>query len=120
MYAKLPSSYTLSYLAHPPANIIHLNALSLSLSLSHLYHCRKTNDVPEQYREEGEMVVPAYGYFVRGAQTTFSGVLRWVYTGFSLKPVSTGFTALMAEWLEHPDGNCPLKIYQVHLYWFLP
>lgn len=39
---------------------------------------RKTSDVPEQYREEGELVVPSYGYFIRGAQTTFSGVLRFV------------------------------------------
>lgn len=39
---------------------------------------RKTTDVPDYYREEGEMVVPAYGYFIRGAQTTFSGVLRSV------------------------------------------
>lgn len=39
---------------------------------------RKTSDVPEQYREEGEMVVPSYGYFIRGAQTSFSGVLRFV------------------------------------------
>lgn len=39
---------------------------------------RKTSDVPEQYRQEGELVVPSYGYFIRGAQTTFSGVLRFV------------------------------------------
>ncbi|KAJ0032148.1 hypothetical protein NQD34_002229 [Periophthalmus magnuspinnatus] len=49
----------------------------------HLYSVnRKTTDVPEYYREEGEMVVPSYGYFIRGAQTTFSGVLRdrqWKY-----------------------------------------
>lgn len=46
------------------------------------YSCWKTYDVPEYYREEGEMVVPSYGYFIRGAQTTFSGVLRdrqWKY-----------------------------------------
>ncbi|KPP63448.1 dermatopontin-like [Scleropages formosus] len=46
------------------------------------YSCWKTNDVPEYYREEGEMVIPSYGYFIRGAQTTFSGVLRdrqWKY-----------------------------------------
>ncbi|XP_056460483.1 dermatopontin [Gadus chalcogrammus] len=46
------------------------------------YSCMKTNDVPARYREEGEMIVPAYGYFIRGAQTTFSGVLRdrqWKY-----------------------------------------
>ncbi|XP_034529151.1 dermatopontin [Notolabrus celidotus] len=46
------------------------------------YSCMKTNDIPEYHREEGEMVVPSYGYFVRGAQTTFSGVLRdrqWKY-----------------------------------------
>ncbi|KAJ0065221.1 hypothetical protein NL108_006576, partial [Boleophthalmus pectinirostris] len=42
------------------------------------YSCMKTTDVPEFYREEGEMVVPSYGYFIRGAQTTFSGVLRYV------------------------------------------
>lgn len=39
---------------------------------------RKTSDVPEYHREEGELVVPSYGYFIRGAQTTFSGVLRFV------------------------------------------
>ncbi|KAI4892007.1 hypothetical protein NFI96_034218, partial [Prochilodus magdalenae] len=46
------------------------------------YSCWKTTDVPEYYREEGEMVIPSYGYFIRGAQTTFSGVLRdrqWKY-----------------------------------------
>jgi len=41
---------------------------------------RKTSDVPEYHREEGEMVIPSYGYFIRGAQTTFSGVLRFVNT----------------------------------------
>ncbi|KAI3369054.1 hypothetical protein L3Q82_026023, partial [Scortum barcoo] len=39
------------------------------------YSCMKTNDIPEYYREEAELVVPTYGYFIRGAQTTFSGVL---------------------------------------------
>lgn len=39
---------------------------------------RKTTDIPEYYREEGELIVPSYGYFIRGAQTTFSGVLRLV------------------------------------------
>lgn len=39
---------------------------------------RRTTDIPEYYREEGELVVPSYGYFIRGAQTTFSGVLRLV------------------------------------------
>ncbi|XP_056133426.1 dermatopontin [Lampris incognitus] len=46
------------------------------------YSCMKTMEVPENYQEEGEMVVPTYGYFIRGAQTTFSGVLRdrqWKY-----------------------------------------
>ncbi|XP_052455486.1 dermatopontin [Carassius gibelio] len=46
------------------------------------YSCWKTSDVPEYYKEEGEMVIPSYGYFIRGAQTTFSGVLRdrqWKY-----------------------------------------
>ncbi|KAJ8253056.1 hypothetical protein GJAV_G00208640 [Gymnothorax javanicus] len=46
------------------------------------YSCWKTTDVPEHHKEEGEMVVPSYGYFIRGAQTTFSGVLRdrqWKY-----------------------------------------
>lgn len=38
---------------------------------------RKTSDIPENYREEAELVVPSYGYFIRGAQTTFSGVLRF-------------------------------------------
>ncbi|KAK7144726.1 hypothetical protein R3I94_010975 [Phoxinus phoxinus] len=46
------------------------------------YSCWKTSDVPEHHKEEGEMVIPSYGYFIRGAQTTFSGVLRdrqWKY-----------------------------------------
>ncbi|XP_051563222.1 dermatopontin-like [Myxocyprinus asiaticus] len=46
------------------------------------YSCWKTSDVPEYHREEGEMVIPTYGYFIRGAQTTFSGVVRdrqWKY-----------------------------------------
>ncbi|XP_048834054.1 dermatopontin-like isoform X2 [Brienomyrus brachyistius] len=46
------------------------------------YSCWRTTDVPEYYREEGDMTVPGYGYFIRGAQTTFSGVLRdrqWKY-----------------------------------------
>ncbi|XP_036401421.1 dermatopontin-like [Megalops cyprinoides] len=46
------------------------------------YSCWKTNEIPEYYREEGEMVIPSYGYFIRGAQTTFSGILRdrqWKY-----------------------------------------
>ncbi|XP_061082473.1 dermatopontin [Conger conger] len=46
------------------------------------YSCMKTMDVPRYYQEEGEMVIPSYGYFIRGAQTTFSGVLRdrqWKY-----------------------------------------
>lgn len=40
---------------------------------------RKTSDIPEHHREEAEMVIPSYGYFIRGAQTTFSGVLRFVH-----------------------------------------
>ncbi|XP_053492822.1 dermatopontin [Ictalurus furcatus] len=46
------------------------------------YSCWKTSDVPEYHKEEAEMIVPAYGYFIRGAQTTFSGVVRdrqWKY-----------------------------------------
>lgn len=46
------------------------------------YSCWKTIDVPEYHREEGEMVIPSYGYFIRGAQTTFNGVVRdrqWKY-----------------------------------------
>lgn len=39
---------------------------------------RKTNDIPEYFREEAELVIPSYGYFIRGAQTTFTGVLRFV------------------------------------------
>lgn len=42
------------------------------------FSCRKTPDIPNYYREEGELVVPSYGYFIRGAQTTFSGVERLV------------------------------------------
>ncbi|KAL1023391.1 hypothetical protein UPYG_G00040240 [Umbra pygmaea] len=46
------------------------------------YSCWKSLEVPEQYQEEGEFVIPSYGYFIRGAQTTFDGVLRdrqWKY-----------------------------------------
>ncbi|KAK6320718.1 hypothetical protein J4Q44_G00098250 [Coregonus suidteri] len=46
------------------------------------YSCWKSLEVPGQYREEGEFVIPSYGYFIRGAQTTFDGVLRdrqWKY-----------------------------------------
>uniref|UniRef100_A0A3Q2YZ55 Dermatopontin n=1 Tax=Hippocampus comes TaxID=109280 RepID=A0A3Q2YZ55_HIPCM len=46
------------------------------------YSCMKTTDIPEYHQEEGELVVPSYGYFIRGAQTTFNGVLRdrqWKY-----------------------------------------
>nr|XP_023691827.1 dermatopontin-like [Paramormyrops kingsleyae] len=46
------------------------------------YSCWRTTDVPWYYGEEGDMTVPVYGYFIRGAQTTFSGVLRdrqWKY-----------------------------------------
>ncbi|XP_062306684.1 dermatopontin [Osmerus eperlanus] len=46
------------------------------------YSCWKTIDVPQYLTEEAEVVVPSYGYFIRGAQTTFSGVLRdrqWKY-----------------------------------------
>ncbi|XP_064817095.1 dermatopontin-like [Oncorhynchus masou masou] len=46
------------------------------------YSCWKSSEVPGQYREEGEFVIPGYGYFIRGAQTTFDGVLRdrqWKY-----------------------------------------
>lgn len=55
-----------------------------------LFMHRKTSDVPEHHREEGEMVIPSYGYFIRGAQTTFSGVLRFVNT-------SLHFTSLHLE-----------------------
>lgn len=47
-----------------------------SVEQLYLAFIRKTNDIPEYHREEAEMVIPAYGYFIRGAQTTFSGVLR--------------------------------------------
>ncbi|MBN3299647.1 DERM protein, partial [Amia calva] len=40
------------------------------------YSCWMTNEVPTYYHEEGDMVVENYGYFIRGAGTTFSGVLR--------------------------------------------
>ncbi|XP_055500637.1 dermatopontin [Leucoraja erinacea] len=46
------------------------------------YQCRQTTDVPEQYEEEGHFVMPQYGYFIRGAGTTFSAVSRdrqWKY-----------------------------------------
>jgi len=118
MYAKLPRPLH----AKLPSPL----TLSTKNSRRHLcHHRRKTSDVPEQYREEGEMVVPAYGYFIRGAQTTFSGVLRWVHTGRSLKPVSrVGYQlVLTVGWLGHPDRYCPLNklkmVYQACLNWFL-
>ncbi|XP_041066500.1 dermatopontin [Carcharodon carcharias] len=46
------------------------------------YGCWLTTDVPEQYQEEGHLVLQYYGYFIRGASTTFSGVHRdrqWKY-----------------------------------------
>ncbi|XP_063056311.1 dermatopontin [Engraulis encrasicolus] len=46
------------------------------------YSCWKTQENPDYYREESDFVVPSYGYFIRGASTTFSGVLRdrqWKY-----------------------------------------
>lgn len=46
------------------------------LLLSSIITNRKTSDFPEYHKEEAEMIIPAYGYFIRGAQTTFSGVLR--------------------------------------------
>ncbi|XP_062412121.1 dermatopontin [Sardina pilchardus] len=47
------------------------------------YSCWKTQENPNYYQEESDFVVPSYGYFIRGASTTFSGVLRdrqWKYT----------------------------------------
>ncbi|XP_039601111.1 dermatopontin [Polypterus senegalus] len=46
------------------------------------YSCWMTNEVPEHYKEEGDFVITNYGYFIRGASTTFSGVHRdrqWKY-----------------------------------------
>ncbi|TKS74821.1 Dermatopontin 22 kDa extracellular matrix protein [Collichthys lucidus] len=57
------------------------------------YSCMKTSDIPEHHREEAEMVIPSYGYFIRGAQTTFSGVLRARHgsaTQLSPEPVDGG------------------------------
>ena len=56
---------------------VHVTALTIWLTPCYASH-RKSIDIPEYYREEGELVVPSYGYFIRGAQTTFSAVLRWV------------------------------------------
>lgn len=67
MYALEVELYT------PLYAVLHKHLVSDFISFN-----RKTSDVPEQYREEGELVVPSYGYFIRGAQTTFSGVLRSV------------------------------------------
>lgn len=52
---------------------------------------RKTPDIPDYYREEGELVVPSYGYFIRGAQTTFSGVERWVPDVPEIVEISANF-----------------------------
>ncbi|MGH0155654.1 UNVERIFIED_CONTAM: hypothetical protein FKN15_029297 [Acipenser sinensis] len=35
---------------------------------------RFTEDVPMYYKEEGDIVIENYGYFIRGASTTFSAV----------------------------------------------
>ncbi|XP_041128332.1 dermatopontin-like [Polyodon spathula] len=46
------------------------------------YSCTFTEDVPEYYKEEGDIVIENYGYFIRGASTTFSAVHRdrqWKY-----------------------------------------
>lgn len=60
------------------------NVTKCMLILWSVIHCsfiinRKTSDVPEYHKEEAEMIVPAYGYFIRGAQTTFSGVVRYIW-----------------------------------------
>lgn len=62
----------------------------LLIAFSWFMH-RKTSDVPEYHREEGEMVTPSYGYFIRGAQTTFSGVLRFVNPSSSFALGAGGF-----------------------------
>ncbi|MGH0143768.1 UNVERIFIED_CONTAM: hypothetical protein FKN15_054613 [Acipenser sinensis] len=36
-----------------------------------------TEDVPMYYKEEGDIVIENYGYFIRGASTTFSAVHRF-------------------------------------------
>uniref|UniRef100_UPI00398ED646 dermatopontin n=1 Tax=Pristiophorus japonicus TaxID=55135 RepID=UPI00398ED646 len=46
------------------------------------YSCWLTTDAPEQYEEEGHLWIQDYGYFIRGAATTFSFVNRdrqWKY-----------------------------------------
>ncbi|KAK1169749.1 dermatopontin-like [Acipenser oxyrinchus oxyrinchus] len=46
------------------------------------YCCGFTEDVPEYYKEEHDIVIENYGYFIRGASTTFSAVHRdrqWKY-----------------------------------------
>lgn len=55
-----------------------LSSIIVSFLHTFLSFIRQTNDIPEHHKEEAELVVPSYGYFIRGAQTTFSGVLRYV------------------------------------------
>ncbi|XP_060689046.1 dermatopontin [Hemiscyllium ocellatum] len=46
------------------------------------YGCWLTTDFPEQHEEEGHLVIQNYGYFIRGAGTTFSAFHRdrqWKY-----------------------------------------
>ncbi|XP_043556824.1 dermatopontin isoform X2 [Chiloscyllium plagiosum] len=46
------------------------------------YGCWLTTDFPEHYEEEGHLVLQNYGYFIRGAGTTFSAFHRdrqWKY-----------------------------------------
>ncbi|KAK0141838.1 Dermatopontin [Merluccius polli] len=83
------------------------------------YSCMKTSDVPAQYREEGELVVPAYGYFIRGAQTTFSGVLRdrqWKYIlcrmtdfDFAVSGQRAKRSALGHHWSQRGTRQWPIR-----------
>lgn len=70
----------------------HLSITFLLIAFLWFMH-RKTSDVPEYHREEGEMVIPSYGYFIRGAQTTFNGVLRFVNTSSSFPFGAGGFVS---------------------------
>uniref|UniRef100_V9KD74 Dermatopontin n=1 Tax=Callorhinchus milii TaxID=7868 RepID=V9KD74_CALMI len=61
------------------------------------YSCWMTNEVPEHYKEEGELTIYNYGYFIRGASTTFSGVDRdrqWKYIICRMTEFDCDFTNL--------------------------
>lgn len=56
--------------------MVQRHSAAMCLRTDACFWHRRTSDVPEYYGGEGDMTVPVYGYFIRGAQTTFNGVFR--------------------------------------------